>query len=587
MKKYLPILLLFLLSCIEERDIPGSLLLSQIDSITISSEKSDYVLDGVDIIPGINLEYVAKDMESLNLERLIPQYYVNNSEVDQVLIPGDIAGNYEVFAMAGNKESNRITFSVIPLAEATESIELLGDKETFYKGDEVIDLTPLYDVLVTDIFDEEHTLEVTDHRISIYSDETLIDDPFNADIEPGTHFLTARIGNKVSNQIEIFVNDPFSIIQSIELSLDTLTNNVFALAGQSLLDFNVKFIDRDDNEITLNNYQLVAGDITYESTVDIPVEIGTNNFFIESYGVRSNAVIVDGREDLELPVREIPVVFHVYHNGEDTGSGNNIALSTMEDEIDRVNVALANQYRADLRKGQNAVNTYFKIAMATTDESGSTLAEAGVNRIEVSKEIFSYKSEETRQVMFDNMWDPYRYMNVHVLNLDDNFSFAYYPVMSEDLPGTSTDTSDDPSLNFPYGIALKNNHFGSFNQVLAHEIGHYLSLAHTFGVNDCSENDFVEDTQNYVNIESNLLQNQRISCDESVFLSTNFMDYNQGNYNTFTFDQRERMHFVYEYALFFPGVLGSPAPTGRVEITHWKGELDHSIEPVRCKLSVH
>ncbi len=581
------ILLIFSLSCTEERIVKTSFLLGQINTITIDSDKTDYIIEDNIIQPNLTIKYSNLNGEVIVLGSIKPSFLINGQIESVLKIPLNKKDDFQVSVVLGDIESNKLSFRVISLAEATASIKLIGEPNSFFINDKAIDLEEYYSVEITDIFGTIHSLDLSDPRLTIYSDQQIIGNVKDAIIETGNRKLTATIGGNTSNIIQIFINDPFSSVGKIELSLDTLSNSPFGIANFSTFSFEYKIFDRDDKEISLENISLFTNGIKVDGFDNIILgDAGMQEFYAESFGVRSNRIKITSREDINFTVRVIPLIFHIYHNGEPIGQGNNISSQTISDEIIRVNEAFENTFRTELLKDNNAVNTYFQYVLASEDETGSILTEKGIHRNQTSTSIFGTSSAETTDLLFNTMWNPKMYMNIHVLKLDDVFSYAYYPLLKNNLPGVSVDGSDNPDLTFPYGVVFNNVHFNSYNQVLAHELGHTLSLAHTFNNDNCTTDDNVSDTPNYINTSDFVNNLFRIDCDNSVFLSTNYMDYNGGNFNSFTYSQRERMQFVWEFAHFFPGALGSPVSGGRIEYqsTNWKGEIDYSIKPVMCKI---
>ena len=80
---------------------------------------------------------------------------------------------------------------------------------------------------------------------------------------------------------------------------------------------------------------------------------------------------------------------------------------------------------------------------------------------------------------------------------------------------------------------------------IIHEVGHSLGLLHVFSNDNCTSSDFCQDTYSYIINDPN----QPCSDNQGENTNDNFMDY-IGSYNTFSYDQRERIHHVFDYGLW-------------------------------------
>jgi hypothetical protein len=226
--------------------------------------------------------------------------------------------------------------------------------------------------------------------------------------------------------------------------------------------------------------------------------------------------------------------------------------------------------------------------LADRDESGNLLPEKGINRILSGGQTFSMGLDEA-DYLYENMWDPRKYVNVFVGRMGFPAGYAYLPVIyDQNLPGIET-IFDDYSLNYPYVTVMSDEIIGlPNNATLAHELGHMLALFHTFNDNyqggQCLDGDFCPDTETHLfGATSQRFENFLMDCNEQTFFAVNIMDYLL-NQNSFTFDQRERMRIAAIHSPFF-------AKEGNFTNSRLKpfekGKLNPNIKPVACPNQNH
>ncbi len=244
----------------------------------------------------------------------------------------------------------------------------------------------------------------------------------------------------------------------------------------------------------------------------------------------------------------LPVVFHVIHNN----GPENIADAVVLEGLDRLNQAFANETPYDPNTG---VNTDIQFCLAQEDPDGNP--STGINHVQSTLTEVTLETEDVN--MKDvSRWDPTRYINIWIVKEICSSSagcgvagYAYFP--------SSHGNPED-------GLVVEAQWLGSSPgdaAVLAHEMGHYLGLYHTFQ-NGCANNnclmdgDRVCDTppdQSIVATPCNLSAN---SCTSDVNSSDpnnpfttdqndmfwNYMDYGEWDcYSAFTAGQTERMMF--------------------------------------------
>ncbi len=279
----------------------------------------------------------------------------------------------------------------------------------------------------------------------------------------------------------------------------------------------------------------------------------------------------------------IPVVVHIFHNSSDAyGINNNIPYTQIQAQILALNNAFANN--PNIGQSGLQVNTKIKFCLAqtamgvsntgvsTTFYNNGTTTEYGVKRYPVPNlagwnlTLSSTASLLNSYTHPSNAISPYfpfeKYFNIWVL-----------PTLDGALNGLMGISSFPFQNSEPYdGIFIRTDVFGNgqtmlnpnFNKgkILAHEVGHYLGLYHTF-TDDCFENtvndplagfnygDHCPDTPpsmlNYYNCTNAGTPPNFIPPCGNLTPTLHYEDYMSYAYNncmnSFTGDQNTRMRF--------------------------------------------
>jgi hypothetical protein len=306
---------------------------------------------------------------------------------------------------------------------------------------------------------------------------------------------------------------------------------------------------------------------------------------------------LDSRDGEE--VINIPVIFHILHQGQAIGTGYNLSEAQINAQIDQVN--------NDLRKmsGTSGFNSFaegadtkIQLAAAIYDEDDNELVEAGINRVNTATVglgtgSFS-KNYMNSTVKPQTQWDPELYLNVWVAPLSAGLlGFGQFPDASG-LDGVTANGGANTdgvvilyksigSTDSPNALALGG--YANYNKgrTLTHELGHWLGLKHTWGDGGCSTDDYCSDTPptssaNY-GCDSNVS-----ACGHNTMIE-NYMDYTyDACMSAFTLEQKIRMRTVMtnsprRLSLMTSdraGGLGTPLP---VELINYEVRLveDHTI----------
>lgn len=313
---------------------------------------------------------------------------------------------------------------------------------------------------------------------------------------------------------------------------------------------------------------------------------------------------------------ELPVIFHVLYKDK-TDPLQYVSQSRLADILSIVNKLY--------KEKTKSVDMNLTFMLAAINPDGESMNMPGVEYIQWPE---SYPID-CDKFMSDNsgkyvkyLWDPNKYINVMIYNFTSDNSGTTTLGISH-LPFTTVGTNylaglnevkyshlEVENLNFPYCASINSLYIdhqstvSSYNTrditvTLAHELGHYLGLHHTFSetkegdlINTCKDTDYCEDTPSYdkqaydvyynwaMSAESPLPEEQlfpslvkREDCSGTRFISRNIMDYAISYSDQFTQDQRDRIRHVLTYSPLIPGPKKGQTQTRTVA----EGALDLPI----------
>lgn len=311
---------------------------------------------------------------------------------------------------------------------------------------------------------------------------------------------------------------------------------------------------------------------------------------------------------------ELPVIFHVLYEDK-SDETQYVSPERLAEILSAVN----DKYKDKV----NSVDMNLTFTLATTNPDGETMDTPGVEYIQwpgsypISCDDFM--SDNTgRYVKY--LWDPNNYINVMLYNFTDDGSglvtlgISHFPFSTEGStfmeglnPVESSHLSLD-NLKFPYCSSINSLFVNEqstptyynpedITVTVAHELGHYLGLHHTFSENSegtydgCIDSDYCEDTPTYNRVAYTKWLSLQVSSGVNdlpalavrdncmtgqEFVSHNIMDYEYSYSNQFTEDQRYRIRHVLTYSPLIPGPKEGQTGTRSVE-----GPLDLPIMMAR------
>jgi len=285
----------------------------------------------------------------------------------------------------------------------------------------------------------------------------------------------------------------------------------------------------------------------------------------------------------------LPVIFHVLYKDE-ADEQQNVRKGWLASLLAMVN---------NLYKSNNVGLTF---EMATYDQDGEELEEPGVMRHKVNFDEFDPSQFLSGIGEADNLAQSQqhlrRYINVYVFRFNTDgvdgtrtLGISSMPLMPTTHPLDSLTTVPNvenyTQMTTPWGVCINNVAIYTVSGriyypedasvTLAHELGHYVGLLHTFSEVECLYDDACSDTPicDYTAYREQVSKfmteytrrygsDYRFSLDQlalrencqeagKTYVADNIMDYNYCYSNTFTAQQRARIRYVLNYAPLVPG----------------------------------
>ncbi|NJL77030.1 MAG: T9SS type A sorting domain-containing protein [Saprospiraceae bacterium] len=278
--------------------------------------------------------------------------------------------------------------------------------------------------------------------------------------------------------------------------------------------------------------------------------------YIQQYATQNRAI---------NQVITIPVVFHIIHNGDAVGAGENIPENLICEQLDQLN----DDFRAMNADIGNVPSEFVPLigdamvqfCFASVDPEGN--ATDGIIRWQFNRATWT-NDQFDAEVKPSTIWNRNNYLNFWTADLEGGLlGYAQFPGGAASTDGIVVDNTTVGSLVTPN----PNGNAFSRGRTATHEIGHWLDLRHIWGddcllgiFGSCTGSDLVDDTPNQFCPSSGCPNYpKRSQCSQSEMFM-NYMDYTDDNcMHMFSDGQITRIRATVDPGGFRASLASSPA----------------------------
>lgn len=278
----------------------------------------------------------------------------------------------------------------------------------------------------------------------------------------------------------------------------------------------------------------------------------------------------------------VPVVVHVLYNKD----RENVSDEQIQSQLNVLNkdfqLLNADQLEETHPFYSDMTDCQIEFCLATTDPDGNP--HSGITRTKTDSVNFAGVGSEKFTAMggHDN-WDPYRYLNIWVCNLDEEFGTLGYSSFPTDL--AEYPDEDGVVIHFRCFGTTGTAGTGDFQEnnlgrTGTHEVGHWLFLEHIWGDQNCGT-DGVSDTpphewDNYGCPQFPHNANNSCGGNANGEMFMNYMDYvDDACMVMFTHGQKKRMRDA--IGVYRPKLLEAPSCSA-VTVGRYPNQMDLTVQ---------
>jgi len=290
-------------------------------------------------------------------------------------------------------------------------------------------------------------------------------------------------------------------------------------------------------------------------------KIGSDPTFKENRKRIKKALLLSRNKEQRGDTIIIPVVFHIYHNGDPLGEQENITDELVQAQVEQLN--------KDFRRNNGdasmtpsafeplAADTDIEFCLASVDPNGEETTGILRNHINTLSGVDESDCWTTNYIddnfVKPTIWDREDYLNIYsILSVDnlENGNCDFFASLGyAQFPGGDASTDAVVLSFYTIGSEVMPNPLQPqfIGRTATHEVGHWLDLEHPWGSNpgSCNLDDDVADTPTQLEgvfgcSSFPLFDNCTTSGDGIMY--NNFMQYSDDDcMNMFTTGQRSRM----------------------------------------------
>lgn len=460
---------------------------------------------------------------------------------------------------------------LIGLTSCNEQTEI-GPSFIFLTVDKNSALDEGDQIVITASVRDEDQNPIEGFELVFFANDQALDGSIFYPTTAGIYQLTARYKEIESRPVEVRVINLAQETDELILNYDGnlyLTTNPWSASGDFTYFARIEedLFPVPENKVVL---RLDGEPITQQGTF-VFQEAGTPTFQASLNDLTSNEVQLQVRAEKNYATVTIPILFHDYGSGINSQQIGSL-LDTLNRSFSSSALSLDRVLAQELNP--NAVDCKIQFELANSPPPDRRLNGPGLNVVPTPEGEYQAPTLALFQDLeVQNNWDPTQYINIWMA---PGYGFDYPSIFADETGGSGgarglaytpyleeganflglPTIGANPNLPAPntlsHSILLRSGSLlVEHPDYIINRMGYYLGLFEIMSFACDLEGDFCPDTQAPDFREPFGPFNTVVDCSGDSFIMTNHMSLGR-RYTHFTYDQRDRMHYVLEHGLFRP-----------------------------------